>query len=196
MCRRAAYPAARDEQDQALSDEQLLAHVNILLVAGHETTTTLGAWVLYLVAAEPGVGERVDAELDGRRRPDASPRRGQWPPEQPARYTLSWIRALLSIFVAFAVSSWPVVWPSRLFSWSARPAAGCRRRRSHLSARRRQRGPIPPVQYPSARCHRQAHHPHQECQRPRRPPPRPRMARSGQRTRSLSRTLEEASPTP
>ena len=55
--------AARDEQGQTRSDEQLLAHVNILLVAGHETTTTLGAWLLYLLGAEPGVGERVDAEL-------------------------------------------------------------------------------------------------------------------------------------
>ena len=55
--------AARDEHGQTLSDEQLLAHVNILLVAGHETTTTLGGWLLYLLGAEPGVGERVDAEL-------------------------------------------------------------------------------------------------------------------------------------
>ena len=55
--------AARDEQGQALSDEQLLAHVNILLVAGHETTTTLGAWLLYLLAAEPAIGARIDAEL-------------------------------------------------------------------------------------------------------------------------------------
>ena len=54
---------ARDEQGQALSDEQLLAHVNILLVAGHETTTTLGAWLLYLLAAHPEYGARIDAEL-------------------------------------------------------------------------------------------------------------------------------------
>jgi cytochrome P450 len=55
--------AARDEHGQALSDEQLLAHVNILLVAGHETTTTLGAWLLYVLATQPGIGDRVDAEL-------------------------------------------------------------------------------------------------------------------------------------
>ena len=54
---------ARDERGQALSDEQLLAHINILLVAGHETTTTLGAWLLYLLAAHPAYGARVDAEL-------------------------------------------------------------------------------------------------------------------------------------
>jgi retinoid hydroxylase len=55
--------AAHDEHGDALSDEQLLAHVNILLVAGHETTTTLGAWLLYLLAGEPAIGERIDAEL-------------------------------------------------------------------------------------------------------------------------------------
>src|SRR5439155_2600228 len=54
---------AKDEQGQALSDEQLLAHVNILLVAGHETTTTLGAWLLYLLASHPEYGAQVDAEL-------------------------------------------------------------------------------------------------------------------------------------
>jgi cytochrome P450 len=54
---------ARDEQGQALSDEQLLAHINILLVAGHETTTTLGAWVLHLLATQPEQRARIQAEL-------------------------------------------------------------------------------------------------------------------------------------
>jgi cytochrome P450 len=56
---------ARDENGQALSDEQLLGHVNILLVAGHETTTTLGAWVLYLLATMPEQRQRITAEIDG-----------------------------------------------------------------------------------------------------------------------------------
>jgi cytochrome P450 len=55
--------SARDEEGNSLSDQQLLAHVNILLVAGHETTTTLGAWVLYLLSRHPEYGARVDAEL-------------------------------------------------------------------------------------------------------------------------------------
>lgn len=55
---------ARDEEGRALTDEQLLAHVNILLVAGHETTTTLGAWLHYLLAQHPPVLERVVAELE------------------------------------------------------------------------------------------------------------------------------------
>ncbi len=54
---------ARDEGGNALSDEQILAHVNILLVAGHETTTNLAAWVLYLLAIHPQFGRQVDDEL-------------------------------------------------------------------------------------------------------------------------------------
>ncbi|HLZ27604.1 MAG TPA: cytochrome P450 [Chloroflexota bacterium] len=54
---------ARDAAGQALSDEQLLAHVNILLVAGHETTTTLGAWLLFLLGGQPTYVERIRTEL-------------------------------------------------------------------------------------------------------------------------------------
>jgi retinoid hydroxylase len=56
--------SARDEQGEALSDDQLLAHLNILLVAGHETTTTMLAWLLYLLATHPEYLARVHAELD------------------------------------------------------------------------------------------------------------------------------------
>ncbi|MGI8912572.1 MAG: cytochrome P450 [Chloroflexota bacterium] len=56
---------AHDEAGQALSDEQVLAHVNILLVAGHETTTMLGGWALYLLATHPHYLARVHTELDG-----------------------------------------------------------------------------------------------------------------------------------
>jgi cytochrome P450 len=52
-----------DQQRAALSDAQVLAHLNILLVAGHETTTTLGAWMLYLLATRPADRARIDAEL-------------------------------------------------------------------------------------------------------------------------------------
>jgi cytochrome P450 len=54
---------AHDHQDCELTDEQLVAHVKILLVAGHETTTSLAARVLYLLAARPADRERVEAEL-------------------------------------------------------------------------------------------------------------------------------------
>ncbi len=56
---------ARDEQGEALSDEQVLAHINILLVAGHETTTTLVSWMLWLLATHPEEHARLAEELDG-----------------------------------------------------------------------------------------------------------------------------------
>ena len=55
---------ARDDEGQALTDEQLLAHVNILLVAGHETSTSMAAWLLYLLTTHPTHLARVHAELD------------------------------------------------------------------------------------------------------------------------------------
>ncbi|MDP9371846.1 MAG: cytochrome P450, partial [Chloroflexota bacterium] len=55
---------ARDEWGRPLSDEQLLAHLDILLVAGHETSTTMSAWLLYLLAIHPAYLARAHAELD------------------------------------------------------------------------------------------------------------------------------------
>ena len=54
---------AHSGQTNGLSDKQILGHVNILLVAGHETTTNLSAWLLYFLAAYPEYGARVDDEL-------------------------------------------------------------------------------------------------------------------------------------
>lgn len=53
---------ARDGQGGALSDEQLIAHTNILLVAGHETSTSLSAWLLYLLSQHPAYLQRVLGE--------------------------------------------------------------------------------------------------------------------------------------
>ena len=55
---------AKDDQGQPLSDVQIMAHLNILLVAGHETTTTLGTWLLALLASEPEHRKRILTELD------------------------------------------------------------------------------------------------------------------------------------
>jgi cytochrome P450 len=55
---------ARDDDGQPLGDEQILAHVKILLVAGHETTTSLAAWALYQLATRPADRARVHAEID------------------------------------------------------------------------------------------------------------------------------------
>jgi retinoid hydroxylase len=53
---------ARDDTGRALSDEQLFAHTNILLVAGHETSTSLVSWLLYLLTQNPDYLQRVLAE--------------------------------------------------------------------------------------------------------------------------------------
>ena len=55
---------ARDDEGEALSDEQLIAHTNILLIAGHETSTSLSAWLLYLLSGYPDYLERVLEEQD------------------------------------------------------------------------------------------------------------------------------------
>lgn len=54
---------ARDEQGVGLTDEEVLAHLYILLVAGHETTTTLGAWTLYSLFTMPEHRARIEAEV-------------------------------------------------------------------------------------------------------------------------------------
>ncbi len=55
---------ARDEEGRALTDEEVLGHLYILLVAGHETTTSLGAWTLYLLATQAEHRRRVEREID------------------------------------------------------------------------------------------------------------------------------------
>ena len=55
---------ARDEQGSPLDEEQIIAHINILLVAGHETSTSLSAWLLYLLCQHPDYTRRVRVELD------------------------------------------------------------------------------------------------------------------------------------
>jgi cytochrome P450 len=64
---------ARDEQGNALSDQQLIAHTNILLVAGHETSTSMSAWLLYLLSRHPGYARRVLDEQDALLARDADP---------------------------------------------------------------------------------------------------------------------------
>lgn len=46
-----------------LSDQQILGHLDILLVAGNVTTTILSAWVLYLIATHPAHRARLRDEL-------------------------------------------------------------------------------------------------------------------------------------
>ncbi len=50
---------AKDADGQPLSDERIIAHANILLVAGHETSTSLSSWLLYQLTQQPEVTQRV-----------------------------------------------------------------------------------------------------------------------------------------
>jgi cytochrome P450 len=55
---------AGDDQSPPFTDRELLGQLHILLVAGHETTTTLSAWLLYLLAEHPELLARIHAEMD------------------------------------------------------------------------------------------------------------------------------------
>ncbi|HCI81382.1 MAG TPA: hypothetical protein DHW02_17015, partial [Ktedonobacter sp.] len=50
---------AHDDQGQTMSVEQLIAHFNILMVAGHETSTSLSSWLLYLLTQHPDYTKRI-----------------------------------------------------------------------------------------------------------------------------------------
>lgn len=58
---------ARDEQGQPLSDEQLRAHLKLLLFAGYDTTTATLAWSLLELLQCPDLYERISAEVGGDR---------------------------------------------------------------------------------------------------------------------------------
>jgi len=51
--------SARDSHGNALDDEQIIAHTNILLVAGHETSTSLSSWLFYLLTQHPNEERRL-----------------------------------------------------------------------------------------------------------------------------------------
>jgi cytochrome P450 len=55
---------AGDEQDTPFTDRELLGQLHILLVAGHETTTTLSAWFFYELATHPDYLARVREEIE------------------------------------------------------------------------------------------------------------------------------------
>ena len=56
--------AARDHDDQPMSDKELIDEVMTLIVAGHETTAAALTWTWYLVARHPGVTAELEAEAD------------------------------------------------------------------------------------------------------------------------------------
>jgi cytochrome P450 len=55
---------ARDEDGDPMSAKQLRDEMATLLTAGHETTTLVLAWALFLIGSNPGVAERMANELN------------------------------------------------------------------------------------------------------------------------------------
>jgi cytochrome P450 family 110 len=56
--------AARDQEGQPMSDEELHDELMTLLVAGHETTASALSWALYWVFTQPNVLDKLLQELD------------------------------------------------------------------------------------------------------------------------------------
>ena len=56
--------AARDDEGQPMSDEQLRDEVVTLLLAGHETTANTLNWTMALLAQHPGIEAKLHAEVD------------------------------------------------------------------------------------------------------------------------------------
>ncbi len=55
--------AARDEGGAPMADAEVCDELMTLLLAGHETTATALAWTMHRILTEPGVLDRVRAEL-------------------------------------------------------------------------------------------------------------------------------------
>ncbi|MEM9005957.1 MAG: cytochrome P450 [Cyanobacteria bacterium P01_F01_bin.86] len=56
--------AAKDENGNGLTDQDLRDELMTLLVAGHETTATALTWALYWIHAQPEIKQKLLAELD------------------------------------------------------------------------------------------------------------------------------------
>jgi cytochrome P450 len=54
---------ARDDNGETMSDLQLRDEVATLLTAGHETTTLVLAWTIFLISTRPDVMDRMAAEI-------------------------------------------------------------------------------------------------------------------------------------
>ena len=93
--------AARDEETgQGMSDRELRDEVLTMLLAGHETTATSASWALALLAAHPGVMQRLHREVD-------SVLHGE-PPRADDLPRLPYARAILDETLRLYPSSWVI----------------------------------------------------------------------------------------
>ncbi|MGJ3239242.1 MAG: cytochrome P450 [Anaerolineae bacterium] len=58
-----ALMETRDEDGNQLSDEELIGHVNLIFLAGHETTRNSLTFILYLLAQHPNIARRLRDEI-------------------------------------------------------------------------------------------------------------------------------------
>lgn len=61
----------RDEDQDQLSDDELISHVFALFVAGHETTSNALTWIVFLLNQHPQIAADLLDELDGTLHGDA-----------------------------------------------------------------------------------------------------------------------------
>jgi cytochrome P450 len=54
---------ARDEEGKGLSDEELIGHINLIFLAGHETSRNALGFMLYLLAQHPEITERLRNDI-------------------------------------------------------------------------------------------------------------------------------------
>ncbi len=55
--------SAQDESGEGMKDDELRDELMTLMLAGHETTATAIAWALYWVHRDPGIKEKLRAEI-------------------------------------------------------------------------------------------------------------------------------------
>lgn len=55
---------ARDEQGKPLTDQELVANLRILFLAGHETTAAVIAWAVLMLAMRPALWDQLAAEVE------------------------------------------------------------------------------------------------------------------------------------
>jgi len=115
-----AYIESRDPvSGEGMDDRQLRDEVMTLYLAGHETTASLLAWTLYLLARHPRVAERVMAELDGARLDD--------PPTLEQLKGLTYLSQVTDEVLRLYPPAWTVarnaVGEDRLLGWRVPPGA-------------------------------------------------------------------------
>ena len=60
----ATCPMKKTSQERKLTDQEIVAHAITFILAGYETTSNTLAYTSYLLALNPDVQEKLQAEID------------------------------------------------------------------------------------------------------------------------------------